>query len=441
MVETKSKTNNDPKSSEDGKSGTMQKGINLSDCHTPEEIVEALKTVLNNHSKDGWKELLEKSIDEAYKNAEKKLNKIYFNKSKQLPANTFDEYCTYLKWLVNWPPQEYDMYWDDKDKKMHPGDRFNREVFFQLVKFYWLLDQPSGRKLQTYPDPSRKTGNDFTDWMVHFANDWGYFLNTPESLTPETLKSFIDDDDFMMFQYLMPPEAYTPRDNSSEEKPNGPSGWKTFNQFFAREINPGMRPVAGMFIDNIVVSPADSTFKASFPIGFDSIVKIKGTHKYSVEKLLDGSPYQGRFSNGTFYHAFLGPNDYHRFHAPVRGKVLECRAIQEKVYLDVVIKDDGTFDAPDGAENGYEFSQTRGLLMLDSPIGLVAVIPIGMAQVSSVNMPAVVGSYLNKGDEFGYFLFGGSDIIILFEESSNITINTAPRVHYNTGMCIGEVVK
>ncbi|NOQ27173.1 MAG: hypothetical protein GQ564_17570 [Bacteroidales bacterium] len=79
----------------------------------------------------------------------------------------------------------------------------------------------------------------------------------------------------------------------------------------------------------------------------------------------------------------------------------------DKVFLDVVIKSDGTFDAPDGSENGYEFSQTRGLVVLDSPIGLVAILPIGMAQVSSVNMTTVVGSYLNKGDEFGYFLFGG----------------------------------
>ena len=236
----------------------------------------------------------------------------------------------------------------------------------------------------------------------------------------------------------MPPEAYTPRPKGAKDKANSPSGWLTFNQFFAREMNPGLRPVAGMFIDNIVVSPADSTFKEKFKIDSDSVVKIKGTHTYHVEKLLDGSKYQGRFSNGMFYHAFLGPNDYHRFHSPVRGTVLESRAVQEKVYLNVEIED-GSFDAPDGAEDGYEFSQTRGILVLDSPIGLVAVIPIGMAQVSSVNMPAVVGSYLNKGDEFGYFLFGGSDIIVLFEEKSNITINTAPMVHYNSGTCIGEV--
>ena len=95
------------------------------------------------------------------------------------------------------------------------------------------------------------------------------------------------------------------------------------------------------------------------------------------------------------------------------------------------------FDAPD--EAGYEFTQTRGLIVLDSPVGLVAILPIGMAQVSSVNMVAVEGAYLNKGDEFGYFLFGGSDIIMLFEEKSDVVMTAAPGIHYNTGMCVGEV--
>ncbi|MBT3879175.1 MAG: phosphatidylserine decarboxylase [Candidatus Scalindua sp.] len=408
----------------------------LHQCHTPEEIVGALKHILRDHK--GWEELLEKSLKDAHENAKKNLSKEYYKRFMFHPADTLDEYCRYLEWFVNWKPHEYNKGYDKKEES---GEAFNKEVFFQLVKFYWLLDQPTGRELQNKEDLTRKgTGNDFTDWMVHFANDWGHFLNTPESIDDNTLQSFIDDPDFKMFQYLIPPEAYTPRDKHSKDKPNSPSGWQTFNQFFAREINPGLRPVAGMFDDNIIISPADSTFKAKFHIGSDSVVKIKHTHKYHVEKLLADSPHRGRFSNGLFYHAFLGPNDYHRFRAPVRGTVLESRAIQEKVFLNVVIKADGTFDAPDGAGDGYEFSQTRGLLMLDSPIGLVAVIPIGMAQVSSVNMTAVVGSYLNKGDEFGYFLFGGSDIIVLFEAESNVTINTAPGIHYNTGMCIGEVI-
>ncbi len=61
-----------------------------------------------------------------------------------------------------------------------------------------------------------------------------------------------------------------------------------------------------------------------------------------------------------------------------------------------------------------------------------------MAGVSSVIMSAVVGAYINKGDEFGHFLFGGSDIILLFEPNKGITLNAAPMMHYNQGTCIGE---
>ena len=48
-----------------------------------------------------------------------------------------------------------------------------------------------------------------------------------------------------------------------------------------------------------------------------------------------------------------------------------------------------------------------------------------MAQVSSVNLIATVGSKLLKGDEYGYFLFGGSDIIVLFQEGANPQIDTS----------------
>lgn len=80
----------------------------------------------------------------------------------------------------------------------------------------------------------------------------------------------------------MPPEAYSPRDKYSKLKPDEPSGWKTFNQFFAHGINPALGAVAGMFEYKSIVFPADSTFKAKFKIASDSVVKIKGTHKYHI---------------------------------------------------------------------------------------------------------------------------------------------------------------
>jgi phosphatidylserine decarboxylase len=189
--------------------------------------------------------------------------------------------------------------------------------------------------------------------------------------------------------------------------------------------------------DRIVVSPADSTFVEKFPIDDHSEITVKYTHKYKIPELLEGSPYKDAFKGGLFMHSFLGPSDYHRFRAPVRGTVLECRAIMGEVFLGVGIKD-GQYYATD--ETNYQFRQERGLIVFDSPVGLVAVLPIGMAQVSSVNMVAVKGAYLDKGDEFGYFMFGGSDIIVLFQAGSGVEITAAPGIHYNCGMALGEKI-
>ena len=145
---------------------------------------------------------------------------------------------------------------------------------------------------------------------------------------------------------------------------------------------------------------------------------------------MDKSKYAKDFKNGTFIHYFLSPFDYHRFHTPIAGKVLEIRPIDGQVYLNV-LSSGGQFHAPDDSESddtkvGYEFTQARGLIIIDGgkEVGKVAVLPIGMCQVSGVMMydgsdpdlPVnLTGKKVVKGQEFGKFRFGGSDIIMLFE--------------------------
>ncbi len=89
---------------------------------------------------------------------------------------------------------------------------------------------------------------------------------------------------------------------------------------------------------------------------------------------------------------------------------------------------------------GYQFTQDRGLIIIESPVGLVAVLPIGMAQVSSVNLTAQVGATLAKGEEFGYFAFGGSDIVVMFEKDK-VKITAQVGTHYNQGKTIATAVK
>ena len=160
-------------------------------------------------------------------------------------------------------------------------------------------------------------------------------------------------------------------------------------------------------------------------------IVIKGTHTYAnVSQLLKDSTYADCFAGGSFLHSFLGPYSYHRFHTPVAGLVKECYPLDGQVYLQVSLAGQ-QFEAADSADDGYEFLQARGVLTIDttgSPygdIGIVAVIPIGMCQVSGVNMTHAEGTECGKGDEFGYFTFGGSDIIVLTQKGVNPVYNPA----------------
>ncbi|MCI5222808.1 MAG: phosphatidylserine decarboxylase, partial [Candidatus Electrothrix sp. AR4] len=207
--------------------------------------------------------------------------------------------------------------------------------------------------------------------------------------------------------------------------------------------------------NNVIVSPADSTVAGWWQIGNDvdsniyvqgaknGIVESKGI-QWSIRELLKDSVYADRFKGGIFCHMFLNSIDYHRWHTPVQGKVVEARVIQGQCYLDVNVAqtrlpDDtvvNILNALDGT--GYQFVQTRGLIVIDSPIGLVACLPMGMAQVSSVVITAEEGVTLQKGEELGYFQFGGSDWVIVFERASNVQLIAQPNVHYNQGTWIGN---
>jgi len=67
----------------------------------------------------------------------------------------------------------------------------------------------------------------------------------------------------------------------------------------------------------------------------------------------------------------------------------------------------------------------------------VACLPMGMAQVSSVVITAQPGVTLHKGEELGYFQFGGSDFVMVFERSSNVQLNGQPNKHVQQGNWIG----
>ncbi len=295
----------------------------------------------------------------------------------------------------------------DKMVTLIPTDRNLNPL---LLKFYYLIDLS--------PDDVLLGDATFQRWSRKFAEEWGAFLDTTESA--EGIKTFFADPSYHINDYCV-----------------APSGWLTFNQFFARQVRPGKRPVDSRCDDSVIVSPADAVFQGQWVIEEDSKITAKGL-TWSVMDLLEGSPFQERFRGGLYTHSYLDVNDYHRFHVPVGGVVKEVRKIPGRVDMDVIRKPDGTLHGTtDGT--GFQFTQDRGLIILHTPVGLVAVLPIGMAQVSAVNLTAEVGVSLAKGEEFGFFSFGGSDIVTLFEHGK-VKLDAHVGTHYRQGRAIGHAI-
>jgi phosphatidylserine decarboxylase precursor len=301
-----------------------------------------------------------------------------------------DDFLAYTAELATWIPVE-------------------RELAPRGLRFYDVIDQAPNDRLNRDPK--------FNEWLEHFAREMGRFLDTPASAAG--IGTFASKPTYHVGDYI-----------------EGPSGWLTFNQFFAREVRPGKRPVAAPCDDRVIVSPADAVFLGQWPIAGDSTITVKGV-KWSIAELLSGSPWAKAFENGIYTHSFLDIDDYHRYHVPVGGVVREVRNIHGRYSLDVVRNDAGELDVRTG--DTFQFNQERGLVVVDSPeVGLVAVLPVGMAVISSVNLTPNVGAELRKGDEFGYFLFGGSDIVMLFQ-NRNVRLDAKVGKKYLQGEKIGSV--
>ncbi len=304
--------------------------------------------------------------------------------------NDLDSFTTYLDELITWIPTE-------------------REIVPRALALHYIVNQA--------PEDKLNNDDEFNAWLKNFVDAWGEFLDTPASAAG--IASFASMPNYNINDYF-----------------EGPSGWQTFNQFFAREMRPGKRPIAEPRDDTVVVSPADAVFMGQWPITEDSTITIKGVN-WAVSELLDGSPYEDEFRGGIYMHSFLYIDDYHRYHVPVGGEVKEIRNISGRVYLDVGRNPDGSFDVIDG--DTYQFNQERGLIVIDSPeLGLVAVLPIGMSYVSSVNLTPELGAVLQKGDEFGYFMFGGSDVVVLFQDK-NVVLDAEIGRKYLQGQRIGQM--
>jgi phosphatidylserine decarboxylase len=157
-------------------------------------------------------------------------------------------------------------------------------------------------------------------------------------------------------------------------------------------------------------------------------VPIKSGTVTSVEKLIgEESNYKKKFANGIFSHTFLDVQDYHRYHFPVSGIIKEVRIIDDQAAVGGIISWDNIIKRYmlDASVPGLQSIETRGCVIIDTEeFGLVALLPIGMSQICSVNFEKNVqeGVRVNKGHMLGFFLFGGSDFIMIFQKQAGFVM-------------------
>ncbi|KAJ5135051.1 uncharacterized protein N7515_004329 [Penicillium bovifimosum] len=207
------------------------------------------------------------------------------------------------------------------------------------------------------------------------------------------IKDFINFHQLDMSEVLMPIEKF-----------------RTFNEFFYRALKPDARPCSGPDEPRIVVSPADCRSVVFDRLSDATSIWVKG-REFSIERLLgDAYPEDAaRYRNGAVGVFRLAPQDYHRFHIPVDGILGESKTIEGEYYTVNPMAIRSALDVY--GEN------VRVLVPIDSvEHGRVMVVCVGAMMVGSTVITRKAGEKVSRAEELGYFKFGGSTLLVLFEE-------------------------
>ncbi len=190
-------------------------------------------------------------------------------------------------------------------------------------------------------------------------------------------------------------------DEGDFEKEVGEFG--SFNEFFFRKLRDGVRPIA----ETEVVLPADGRHLGFGRLGDEQRVFVKG-QRWEVGELL-GSPELGeRYSGGSLLLSRLCPVDYHRFHFPCDGVPGEARLVKGPLFSvsPIALR----------KKLSYLWENKRMVTeLVTENLGTVMCVEVGATCVGSIEQTFEPGVRVKKGDEKGYFAFGGSSTILVFE--------------------------
>lgn len=191
-----------------------------------------------------------------------------------------------------------------------------------------------------------------------------------------------------------------------DEFAKSPFTYKSFNDFFSRALKPGARPIAAPGDERVAVLPADGRHLAFQDVDAAAGFYAKG-QRFDLAAFLGDAELARSFAGGAMVISRLCPVDYHRFHFPVSGQPTEPRLVNGWLYSvsPIALR----------RNLAYLWENKRAVTLVESPaFGRVAVCEIGATMVGSIVPTHLADRPARKGDEKGWFRFGGSCVVTIF---------------------------
>jgi len=182
--------------------------------------------------------------------------------------------------------------------------------------------------------------------------------------------------------------------------------YKNFNDFFARKLKKDARPICNK--EDSLISPADGRVLGYENIKMDEIIQVKGSI-YKLEDLLQDKKLAGQYDGGICVVVRLCPSDYHRFHFPDSGVSYYSKKIDGNYYSVNPI-------ALNKIAQVYCQNKREITLFNSDHFGEVVLMEVGATCVGSIIQTYEEGKKVKKGDEKGYFKFGGSTVIMFLQK-------------------------
>lgn len=230
--------------------------------------------------------------------------------------------------------------------------------------------------------------------------------------------------------------------NLAEAERESLEDYESFNDFFTRALKADARPLPADPL--AAVSPADGEVSQAGTIRRGRMLQAKG-HTYALESLLgEAAP---EFEGGSFATIYLAPSDYHRVHAPVRGRLLKTRAIPGALYS-VNGHTEAAIEALFARNERLvcEFATTHGRVMVVL-VGAMIVAsidtvwdgpssPYRREEVTRFDQPEQTPQFYARGAEIGRFLLG-STVVVCFERGRS---RLDPRLQPGRKVRMGEAI-